>query len=53
MTIPRTDDEADADDLVVRAKTDLDEVGELYDRYFPIIWRYCRRRQLDASTADD
>ncbi len=41
------------DDLVVRAKTDRDAFGELFDRYFPIIWRYCRRRQFDASTADD
>ena len=52
MTNSPSNDDANCDDLVV-PRTDREAFGALFDRYFPIIWRYCRRRNLDASTADD
>ena len=41
------------DDLVVRAKSQREAFGALYDRFFPIVHRYCRRRLFDEATADD
>lgn len=46
-------DETAADDLVVQAKSDREALGQLYDRYFPAIHRYCGRRLFDDATADD
>jgi RNA polymerase sigma-70 factor (ECF subfamily) len=55
---PRNDDEMAggepaADDLVVRAKSEREAFGALYDRFFPVVHRYCRRRLLNEATADD
>jgi RNA polymerase sigma-70 factor (ECF subfamily) len=52
MSDPPCNDEHDAPDLVVRAKHDRAAFGLLYDRFFPLVHRYCRRR-LDDATADD
>jgi RNA polymerase sigma-70 factor (ECF subfamily) len=41
------------DDLVVRAKTDRTAFGLLYDRYQPILTRYCVRRLFDRTLAED
>jgi RNA polymerase sigma-70 factor (ECF subfamily) len=41
------------DDLVVRAKTDRDAFGELFDRYYPRVLRYCLRRLTDRSGAEE
>jgi len=41
------------DDLVVRAKTDREAFGLLYDHYYPIVIRYCLRRLFDRTIAED
>lgn len=43
----------EVDDLVVRAKSDREALGRLYDRYYAIVHRYCCRRVFDRATADD
>jgi len=44
--------EAD-DELVVRARTDRAAFGLLYDRFYPHVERYCRRRLFDRTIAED
>lgn len=44
-------DEDDA--LVVQAKTDREAFGLLFDRYYPRVIRYCLRRLIDRSVAED
>src|SRR5258708_17202136 len=44
--------EAD-DDLVIRARTDRTAFGLLYDRFYPHVERYCRRRLFDRTIAED
>lgn len=41
------------ENLVMRAKTDRLAFGLLYDRYHPVVTRYCVRRLIDRATADD
>jgi RNA polymerase sigma-70 factor, ECF subfamily len=41
------------DDLVERAKTDRAALGLLYDRYHPVVTRYCLRRLFDRTVAED
>lgn len=41
------------DKLVVRAKSDRDAMGQLYDCYYPTILRYCIRRLLARDAAED
>jgi RNA polymerase sigma-70 factor (ECF subfamily) len=41
------------DDLVRRAKSDRAALGLLYDRYHPVITRYCLRRLFDRTLAED
>jgi RNA polymerase sigma-70 factor (ECF subfamily) len=43
----------EADDLVVRAKTDRTAFGLLYERYYPQVSRYCLRRLLVRAVAED
>jgi RNA polymerase sigma factor (sigma-70 family) len=43
----------EADDLVVRAKTDRTAFGLLYEQYYPRVFRYCLRRLLVRSVAED
>jgi RNA polymerase sigma factor (sigma-70 family) len=43
----------DADDLVVRAKSDRAAFGLLYERYYPEVSRYCLRRLLIRAVAED
>src|SRR5262245_7080386 len=40
-------------DLVVRARTDRDALGRLYDIYYPQIFRHCLRRLFLRSVAED
>ncbi len=40
-------------DLVVRAKTDRAAFSELYDRFQPLVARYCLRRLFDRTVAED
>jgi RNA polymerase sigma-70 factor (ECF subfamily) len=44
---------AENDSLVVRARTDRDAFGRLYDEYYPGILRYCLRRLFDRVVAED
>jgi RNA polymerase sigma-70 factor (ECF subfamily) len=41
------------DDLVLRARSDLSAFGLLYDRYHPVVTRYCMRRLLDRTVTED
>lgn len=41
------------DDLVVRACTDREAFGRLYDAYYPRIFRYCMRRLFLRALAED
>jgi RNA polymerase sigma-70 factor (ECF subfamily) len=49
MTLPSKDEEA----LIARAKEDPECFGELYDRYFPQIYRYVASRVRNQSLAED
>ena len=40
-------------DLVARARTDRDAFGQLYDAYYPRIYRYCLRRLFIPAVAED
>lgn len=40
-------------DLVVRAHTDREALGRLYDLYYPRIFRHCLRRLFLRSVAED
>jgi RNA polymerase sigma-70 factor (ECF subfamily) len=40
-------------DLVVRARTDRQALAQLYDQYYPRIFRYCRRRLFLRNVAED
>jgi RNA polymerase sigma-70 factor (ECF subfamily) len=44
---------ADEDRLVLRARSDRQAFGQLYDRYFDTIYHYVARRVGDAETAED
>ena len=41
------------DDLVVRARTDREAFGSLYDLYYPEVLRYCLRRLFVRAVAED
>jgi RNA polymerase sigma-70 factor, ECF subfamily len=41
------------DDLVASAWMDRAAFASLYDRYYPQVARYCRRRLFDRTTAED
>jgi len=41
------------DDLVVKARTDADALGQLYDLYYDRIFRFCVHRLFSKDTAED
>ena len=41
------------DDDIVQAKTDRAAFGRLYDRFYPDVLRYCSRRLIDRTVAED
>jgi len=43
----------DGDQLVRAAKTDREAFGRLFDHYYPIVHRFCRRRVHPMDGADD
>lgn len=49
----RSDPRCDADRLVVRARTDRESFGQLYDLYYDRIFRYCVRRLFRRCAAED
>ena len=44
---------AGTDPLIVRARTDREAFGRLYDEYYPGILRYCLRRLFVRAVAED
>jgi RNA polymerase sigma-70 factor (ECF subfamily) len=50
---PESEPSTEADDLVVRAKTDRAAFSLLYDRYYPLVSKYCLRRLLVRAVAED
>ncbi len=44
---------ADDDLLVLRARTDREAFGTLFDRYYPRVLGYCLRRLGDRAVAED
>jgi RNA polymerase sigma-70 factor, ECF subfamily len=48
---PAHDQSSDA--LVVRARTDREAFGQLFERHHSAIYRYCRRRLPDRAAAED
>ena len=42
-----------ADELVVRAKSDRAAFSLLYERYYPAVAKYCVRRLFDRTVAED
>ncbi|MFQ6035401.1 MAG: RNA polymerase sigma factor [Sedimentisphaerales bacterium] len=43
----------DNDDLVIRARTDVDALGQLYELYYEQIFRFCVYRLFNKETAED
>ena len=50
---PESEPSTEADELVVRAKTDRAAFSLLYERYYPQVFRYCLRRLLVRPVAED
>jgi RNA polymerase sigma-70 factor (ECF subfamily) len=48
-----SDADADADALVRAAKNDREAFGRLYDRYYPLLHRFCQRRLSGRDGVDD
>jgi RNA polymerase sigma-70 factor (ECF subfamily) len=44
---------APGDDVVVRARTDREAFGQLYDACYPAVFRYCFRRLFVRAVAED
>ena len=53
MSASEPDSRTEADELVVRAKTDRAAFGLLYERYYPQVSKYCLRRLLVRAVAED
>jgi RNA polymerase sigma-70 factor (ECF subfamily) len=43
----------DSDDLVLRARSDADALGKLYDLYYDRIYRFCVHRLFNRDIAED
>jgi RNA polymerase sigma-70 factor, ECF subfamily len=54
MTLPQSPAAKDSEnDLVVRARTDREAFGQLYDAHYPGVFRYCLRRLFVQTVAED
>ncbi|HEY2841106.1 MAG TPA: sigma-70 family RNA polymerase sigma factor [Pirellulales bacterium] len=51
-TVP-SNDGTDIDQIVRQATIQREAFAALYDRFFPLVHRYCQRRLLDCAAADD
>ena len=49
----KIDRRIDIDDLVIRARTDADALGQLYELYYERIFRFCVHRLFSKETAED
>ena len=45
--------QANNDDLVRKAKTDVEALGRLYELYYECIYKFCLHRLFDKQTAED
>ncbi|MBN2457271.1 MAG: hypothetical protein JXB29_12165 [Sedimentisphaerales bacterium] len=45
--------QTDSDSLILRARTDADALGELYELYYERIFRFCVHRLFDREIAED
>jgi RNA polymerase sigma factor (sigma-70 family) len=50
---PESEPSTEADELVVRAKTDRAAFSLLYERYYPQVSKYCLRRLCVRTVAED
>jgi RNA polymerase sigma-70 factor (ECF subfamily) len=50
---PESEPSTEADELVVRAKTDRAAFSLLYERYYPRVSKYCLRRLCVRTVAED
>ena len=50
---PESEPSTEADELVVRAKTDRAAFSLLYERYYPQVSKYCLRRLCVRAVAED
>jgi len=49
----KIDRRTDIDDLVIRARTDADALGQLYDLYYERIYQFCLCRLFSKEAAED
>ena len=52
-TMAKTDRQAENNDLVLRAATDADALGQLYELYYEPIYRFCLHRLFYNQIAED
>jgi len=45
--------QTDADDIVMRARTEAEALGQLYELYYERIFRFCVHRLFSKETAED
>jgi RNA polymerase sigma-70 factor (ECF subfamily) len=45
--------QTDADDIVLRARTEAEALGQLYELYYERIFRFCVHRLFSKETAED
>lgn len=48
-----SNDRSEADELVIRARTDREAFSALYEQYYPEVARYCLRRLFVRAVAED
>ncbi|MEI8383193.1 MAG: RNA polymerase sigma factor [Planctomycetota bacterium] len=48
-----SNDRSEADELVIRARTDREAFSALYEHYYPEVARYCLRRLFVRAVAED
>ena len=49
----KIDRRTEKDDLVLRARTDADALGRLYELYYERIFRFCVHRLFSKEAAED
>lgn len=49
----KIDRRTDIDDLVIKARTDADALGQLYDLYYERIYQFCLSRLFSKEAAED
>jgi len=52
-TMAKLEQSEQNDNLVIRARTDSEALGRLYDRYYQRIYRFCLYRLFHRETAED